>query len=175
MFNKGLQMIKKVKKLSRNEFMKYGSVLDWDGAKLSSTSENHDYWDCISEFHPDGTVVCSFLRIKKNISKPIDEMECHLNTEEILVVLEGDIVINVALAGNTKDSPDESTINSFYIKQGNGIILKPGIWHALPSTVSLNNSMLLIVFKKNTSYCEDKNVDTDIYFAKLKSPFKLEL
>jgi ureidoglycolate hydrolase len=168
-------MIRKVKELIRNDFMQFGSVLDWKDAKLSSTSENHDYWDCVSEFHTEGTAVCSFLRIKKNVSLPIDEMECHHNTEEILVVVEGAVVINVALRGDTKNSPDESSINSFYIKQGTGIILKPGIWHALPCTVSADSSMTFIVFKKNTSYSEDKSVNTDIYFAKLKCPFKLEL
>jgi ureidoglycolate hydrolase len=168
-------MTKKVIKLNRNDFVRYGSVLDSKDAKLSSTSENHDYWDGVSEFHPEGTQVCSFLRIKKSFKMPIEEMECHHNTEEILVVLKGDIVINVALAGDTKDAPDESTINSFSVQQGMGIIFKPGVWHALPCTVSSDSSMTLVVFKKNTSYSEDESVDTDIHFAKLKDPFKLEL
>ncbi len=168
-------MIRKVKVLNRKDFEMYGSVLDWKGAKLSSISEYHDYWDGVCEFQSEGKMVCSFLRIKKNISETIDEMECHFNTDEILVVLEGDIVINVALAGVTSESPDESTIKSFYVKQGSGVILKPGIWHALPCNVSFKSSMTFIVFKKNTSYCEDKNIDTDIHFAKLENPFKLEL
>ena len=168
-------MIKKVEELNSNDFIKFGSVLDWKDAKLSSTSANHDYWDCVSEFDPKGALVCSFLRIKKSIDMPIDEMECHYNTEEILVVLEGDIVINVAMANQKQNAPDESTISSFYVKQGTGIMLKPGIWHALPCTVSSKSSMTFIVFKKNTSYCEDINAETDIYFAKLKFPFILEL
>ncbi len=155
--------------------MKYGSVLDLKDTRLSSTSENHDYWDGVAEFHPEGTQVCSFLRIKKSFKMPVEEMECHHNTEEILVVLKGDIVVNVALAGDTKHSPDESAISSFYIPQGGGIILKPGIWHSLPCTVSSDSSMTLVVFKKNTSHSEDESVDTDIHFEKLKDPFKLEL
>jgi ureidoglycolate hydrolase len=166
-------MIKKVKELNKNEFMKYGSVLDWNDAKRSGSIENHDYWDCVSEFHSEGTMVCSFLRIAQDISKPVDKMECLLNSEKILVVINGDIIINVA-EGNKKNCPDESTINSFYLKQGIVIILKPRIWHALPCTVSINNSMTLIVFKKNTSF-EDKKTDTDINIARLKSPIKIEL
>jgi hypothetical protein len=88
--------------------------------------------------------------------------------------LKGDIVVSVALAGDTRNHIDEDTIRSFYIKQGSGVVLKPGIWHALPCNVSPDNSMLLIIFRKNTSYCEDKNVETDIHFARLKSPFKNE-
>ncbi len=164
-----------VKALNKNDFIQYGSVLDWKDAKLSSTSENHDYWDAVSEFHPDGTLVCSFLRIKKGIRAQIDEMECHYDTEELLVALDGDIVINVALPDSTKKAPDESTIGSFYMKQGSGVILKAGMWHALPCTVSKDSSMTLVVFRKNTSYCEDESIPTDIHFAGLKKPFHLEL
>ena len=168
-------MIKKVKELNRSDFIRYGSVLDWKDAKLSSTSEYHDYWDGVCEFHPEGKQVCSFLRIKKSFKMPVSEMECHNNTEEILVALKGDIVINVALSSDTAYAPDESTIRSFYVQQGSGIVLKPGVWHALPCTISINNSMTLVVFKKDTSFCEDEKVETDIHFAKLNCPFKLEL
>jgi ureidoglycolate hydrolase len=168
-------MVKKACEINKYEFVKYGTVIDLGDAKLSSTSENHDYWDCVSEYHIEGTSVCSYLGIKKSVGKPVEEMECHHNTEEILVVLKGDIVVSVALAGDTKDHPDEDTIRSFYIKQGSGFVLKPGIWHALPCTVSPDNSMLLIIFRKNTSYSEDKNVETDIHFAKLGSPFRNEI
>lgn len=168
-------MFKKVNELKQIDFLEYGAVLDWEEAKLSSTSKNHDYWDGVCEFHPDGTTVCSFLRIKKHSSETIDEMECHRNTEEILVALSGDIAVNVALAGDTKDTPDEATIRSFHIKQGRGILLKPGIWHALPCAVLPNDrSMTLVIFKKNTSYCEDKSIETDIHFAKLENPFKMK-
>jgi ureidoglycolate hydrolase len=163
----------KVKELNKN-FAMFGSVLDWKDARLSSTSENHDYWDGVSEFHSGGTLVCSFLRIKKSIKAQIDEMECHYKTEEILVALEGDIIISVALPDQKKAAPDESTLSCFYLKQGSGVVLKAGLWHALPCTVAPVSSMTLVVFKKNTSYSENQDTPTDIHFAPLKSPFHLE-
>jgi hypothetical protein len=66
-------MVKKAYEINKYDFVKYGTLLDLREAKLSSTSENHDYWDCISEYHTEGTSVCSFLGIKKSIGKPIEE------------------------------------------------------------------------------------------------------
>jgi ureidoglycolate hydrolase len=171
----GLNMIKKVKELNGKDFKRYGSKLDWTGAKLSSTSENHDYWDGVSEFHSNGDMVCSYLRIKNSVRATINEMECHRKSEEILVAVEGDIVVHVALPEKVKDVPDESTIECFYVKQGRGILLKPGVWHALPCTLSDQSSMTLVIFKKYTSHSEDPKTETDIRFSKLKSPYQLEL
>ena len=168
-------MIKRVRELTRDRFQPYGSVVDWEGAKLSSTSENHDYWDGVCELHPDGALVCSFLQIKKGIHTPIDEMECHGKTEELLVAVHGDIIVPVALPDRGQNAPDESTIESFYVKQGRGILIKPGIWHALPCTVDSNGSMTLVIFKKNTSFSEDSAVETDIRFAPLRTPFQIEI
>ena len=168
-------MIKKAEIINRNGFMAYGTVLNWEDAKLSSESENHEYWDAVSEFNTEGPLVCSFLKIKKPITDPIEEMECHYKTEELLLAAENDIVVIVAKPDHTKQAPDETTVKCFYLKQGTGIILKPGMWHALPCTVALTSSMTFIVFKKHTSYSEDQNTATDIFFSKLKEPFHVEL
>lgn len=168
-------MIAKVKELNKNDFGRYGLVLDLKDAELSSTSEFHDYWDGVAEFHPEGTCICSFLRIRKSTLMPVEEMECHYKTEEILFALNGDIVINVALADAAGKLPDESSISSFHVKQGTGVILRPGIWHSLPCTVSPGSSMTLVIFRKNTSYSRDKNAETDIHFAKLENSFLLQL
>lgn len=165
----------KVKELNQDTFAAYGSVLDWKGTKLSSTSENHDYWDGVAQMHPDGTQVCSFLRTKKSTKAQIDEMECHYKTEELLVALQGDIVITVAEPNPAKTAPDESTLSCFTLKQGSGVVLKAGLWHALPCTDVPGGSMMLVVFKKDTSYSEEENVTTDIHFAGLGQPFYLEL
>jgi ureidoglycolate hydrolase len=162
----------KYKELDRMSFMEYGQVLDDAGAKLSGTSDMHDYWDKVAYFTSEGPLVCSLLRTKKKLGTPVDEMERHLKTQEILVALKGDAVLTVAKADNSKPSPDDATIKSFLLKQGQGIMFKAGTWHALPCSVN-DTCMLLVVFRENTSYSEDEPVKTDIHFAKLKQALTL--
>jgi len=147
-------------------------VLDDAGAKLCGTSDIHDYWDKVASFGSEGPLVCSLLKTKKALGAPVDEMERHLKTQEILVALKGDAVLAVAKPDNDKATPDDATIKSFLLKQGQGVVFDAGTWHALPCAVD-ETSMLLVVFKENTSYSEDESVKTDIYFSKLKQALTL--
>jgi len=167
-----MERVMKYKELDRTSFTDYGQVLDDAGAKLCGTSDMHDYWDKVASFTSEGPLVCSLLKTKKKLGDPIDEMERHFNTQEILVALKGDAVLTVAKADNDKPSPDDATIKSFLLKQGQGVVFEAGTWHALPCAVD-DTCMLLVVFRENTSYSEDESVKTDIHFSKLKQALTL--
>jgi ureidoglycolate hydrolase len=153
-----------VETLEKLNFNEYGDVITWKGNLLSSTSPVHDYWDGVASYQPVGTQVCSLLGIKKPISQCVCEMERHLKTPEVLVSLQGDVVITLAPAGG--DAPDEKAIRSFLLKQGQGVIMHQGVWHALPCKVK-DDAMLLVMFQQNTSHSDDPNVKTDIFFSSL--------
>jgi len=160
-----------VEPISKDAFSPYGQVIDNEGEELSSSSKYHDYWDGVAEFHPEGRQVCSLLKTKKNIDELIVEMEQHRLSEEILVALDGDIIVTVA---HTKeDKPDENTVRSFLVKKGIGVVFKAGIWHALPVSYGKTN-MMLVVFKENTSFSKDKDVPTDIRFKEINRTIRLD-
>ncbi|MDD5016676.1 MAG: ureidoglycolate lyase [Eubacteriales bacterium] len=164
-----MNMLLAVEAMTKDAFRPYGEVIGISEAVLSGSSENHDYWDGVAEFYPEGKHVCSFLRTKKGLDKAIGEMEQHRYTEEILVALDGDIVVTVA--GMQDNRPDENTIRSFRVAKGSGVIMKPGIWHALPLSYG-ESSMMLVIFRANTSFAKDKTILTDIHFKELNRAIK---
>lgn len=157
----------RVEALDGPSFSDYGGVIDYRGASVCGTSALHDYWDTVASFCAEGKQICSFLRTRKTLSDPVEEMERHLDTQELLLALDGDAVITVAKADNNAPDPNEETMRCFCMKQGTGVIFDTGAWHALPLTLN-ESSMLLVIFRENTSYSKDATVDTDIFFAKLK-------
>lgn len=162
-----MNRIAKIENLNSKSFEEYGEVIDYQGLEPCGTSGNHDYWDAVASFESEGAAVCSYLRTKKGLGDPVDEMERHSKTEEILVALEGDVALAVAKAYDGTDVPDESTIRCFHMKQGSGVVYKKGVWHALPCAVD-KHGMLLVVFKRNTSY-SGNGEETDIHFSKLEN------
>lgn len=159
-------MVVLVQPLTKEFFRPYGEVVVLHEAALCSTSQVHDYWDGVAHFNAEGPQVCSLFGIKKSIGQPIGEMERHLETEEVLIALRGDVVITLANPDDKKLSPDAKTIQSFYMRQGEGVVMKKGVWHALPCAKD-GDAMLLVIFKENTSYTADPLGKTDIYFCPL--------
>lgn len=82
-------------------------------------------------------------------SPEFHEMERHVATPEMLVALEGDVLVPVAPANHPAEAADARAIEVFRLRQGEAVILDPGVWHWLPYPLS-PEAAVLVVFKEGT-------------------------
>ncbi len=59
----------------------------------------------------------------------LESLEVHHLTEQAIVPLDGDVIHAVAL-GDAQGQPDLATLAAFHIRNGMGVCMRPGIWHA---------------------------------------------
>jgi hypothetical protein len=79
---------------------------------------------------PDNNVDVSFLYSFRR--EPTTGFDRHLRTEEMFVLLEGDLVIPLAPCRNPDDPDEVPTPDEFVaalVPQGEAIILRPNVWH----------------------------------------------
>ncbi|MDO5624252.1 MAG: ureidoglycolate lyase [Pseudomonadota bacterium] len=60
---------------------------------------------------------------------PVGTLEKHLLTQQALMPLTGELVQFVASSG-ADGAPDLATLAAFRVRQGQGICMRPGCWHA---------------------------------------------
>ena len=96
------------------------------------------------------TAVSIWSRIRHN--EPLVKMERHLKTPEIYVAVEGDFIFPVTKPLPLDDpdlQPSVEDVVGLRVKEGQTLIMKPGMWHWGPWPVSERCS-IVILFKKDT-------------------------
>jgi ureidoglycolate lyase len=96
----------------------------------------------------DGSVSVGVLRAVKR-GFDFHEMERHVETPEMLVAVQGDVLVPVAPANHPADAPAAEETEVFHLRQGEALIMNTGVWHWLPFPLQ-GEAVLLVVFKEGT-------------------------
>lgn len=147
-------------KITTASIANYGFLLSKERDKPIADNAEIKYWDKISELEMSHTVSTGIVKGFNNTGI-VSKMERHKKTPELLVALDGDALILLASADNRFN--DSEKLNAFYLKQGEALALKKGIWHSVPMPF-LKECKLLVVFASGTADndLEIKNLDEKI-------------
>jgi ureidoglycolate lyase len=109
--------------------------------------------------HLGTTQLASFSSLKV-VKRPfvVDVSEYHDTCSEIVLPLDGDIVMHVAPAGPEKDFPLDKA-QAFLVPRGTVCCLRPGVWHHAPFVLGAEVVHCLVVLPERT-YMNDCKVCT---------------
>lgn len=136
----------KVQPISTEEFKNYGTyehLIDPGGYCFHSQWFSF-YRDLVSApLSSNESLSFSVCVIKK---RPLlaDTFELHNHTSEVLLALDGNMIMQVAPATvNSVFNPED--VNAFYVPKGTLVILKKGVWHHAPFAVDERVSVLVLL------------------------------
>lgn len=89
----------------------------------------------------------------------IDVSEYHSKTSEVLLPLDGDVLMHVGPATPPHVGAPVADFRVFRVPQGTLIALRPGVWHHAPFTLSEKAVNVLVVLPERT-YANDCVVET---------------
>ncbi len=125
----------------------FGQILDPGNITPSDITPELRFWNALNTGEIPGAVSFSILETS-NRSVFCDTLECHTETTETLLPLDGDIRLFVAETSSS-NSLNIDTVKCMRIPAGTGVTLNKGIWHYLP-IVERNPVKILIVFAADT-------------------------
>jgi ureidoglycolate lyase len=161
-----MQIIR-AKQLDLNDFREYGQFADLIHANTEKIGEPPIIFfrDMISVF--SGTFVNGYSVVKTNYREMIiDEVEQHSSAVEVLLPLDGDVIIFVSPSTNKVFSEEKT--EAFIVPKGTIIALKAGVWHKAPFPISNDEVNSLVVLPERT-YANDSIV------IKLEEPQKIKI
>jgi hypothetical protein len=94
-------------------------------------------------------------------------LERHLATPEILVALDGDVIVCAAAPLVDPARCQPADIRAFMLRQGQALWMDKGTWHWLPFPTQTAQVSLLLIFREGTG-------DRDIEFRELAQPIGIE-
>jgi len=121
----------KIKQLTAEVFNEYGSFYDLInpiGHNLGDFYHDHVLYP-VSVDLPIGF---STLISKKAEEMIIKKVECHNHTSEIILPMDGDIIVHVAPPSK---APVPELTEAFFVPKGTIIKLNTGVWHMCPFSI----------------------------------------
>lgn len=154
------------KQLSLEAFAKYGSfanMINPDTIKIGA--EPIEFYRDMIMTNLGSTTFASFgvCRVAK---RPyiMDVSEYHNTCCEVIMPMDGDILMHVAPAVPDKEFPFDMA-EVFYVPKGTLVVLRPGVWHHGPFTVNIDVVNCLITLPERTymNDCYVYNFPSDKY------------
>jgi hypothetical protein len=105
-----------------------------------------DYWHGVGVMDVQGEVDVGVLRVRDR-EPTFGEMERHHRTPELLVALDGDLLVPLTVGDG---APDLERLQVVAVEQGTGILLGTAVWHAIPFSPTAPTTCL-VVFRRGTS------------------------
>ena len=124
----------KVETLSREAFYEYGSYSDLlhpEGVYLGDIPARFYRDRVTANYDPASLVAFGVNEIYPREKNALEKTEHHFNTCEVLMPMDGDIIIHV---GPARKEPVYSEFRAFLIPKGTLVCLRPGVFHGGPYT-----------------------------------------
>jgi len=143
------------KKLSPESFSKYGTyaaMINPTGPHLGA--EPIEFFRDMVQSTLGATPVASF-GLCRVVKRPfvVDVSEYHNVCCEIVLPLDGDVLMHVAPAGPAKEFPFNDA-EVFFVPRGTLACLRPGVWHHAPFAYNTDVVNCLIMLAERTYYSD---------------------
>jgi len=145
-----------VEKLTAEAFKPFGNFYDMDNP------DGYALEGAIHKFYPDrirdayaGHVGYSAIRVRKPEKMIIDAIEYHTTTSEIILPINGDMILHVAPA--SAGTPVTHLTKVFLVPKGTMVQMNAGVWHLAPLPAEVDELHALIILPECT-YANDCTV-----------------
>lgn len=118
--------------------IKYGRVINLNNFECQD--DVFGWCPDIIDFKPDYSI--NVLSCKKR-SFEVEKLERHKNTKEIIVPIDGNVLIPLAIGDDCQDRL------TFSLSQGQALELNESVWHFIPYPQEKDVNCL-VIFKQNT-------------------------
>ena len=145
-------MILQIKKISKDNFSKYGQLVSTKDIESQNINEEttKSFYDLVNiEIYGDDKKcrVNIFKSIKRNFPLEINMLENHpLSSQAFIPLQKTNFIVVVA---PISDEPDINLIETFLISPEEGINFKPKVWHF--PLIATENSNFLTIDKKDSA------------------------
>lgn len=144
----------KSKRISSQNFRKFGSVVNSPSGRPTSEAADYKFWSDIADYKIEGETeigICTVYRQKENV---ITGMERHLKTPEILIPIDGAFVLPLLIDGD-----DISDSEAFRVNIGEAVKINDGVWHGACLPADKVESSYFVIFRKGTPHSDVEKKD----------------
>lgn len=135
------------KRASAQSFAAYGTFVAASEGLPCEGEAKAAYTEKVGVLNTGGRTSVGVLNLKAREFE-FRELERHVATPELLVMVKGDVIFPVSPA-SPGSSPIPGELEVFRVNQGEAVIMEPGVWHGLPFPLQAE-ATVLVIFREGT-------------------------
>lgn len=139
----------KAKKISIENFSKYGRIVTNPTAEPTSKAADYKFWSDIANYEIDGRTEIGICTVFKQESNVINGMEHHKLTPEILIPIDAPFVLPLLHYNDRAENAE-----AFFVNIGEAVVIDQNIWHGACLPVGKDQASYFVIFKQNTPHMD---------------------
>ena len=147
-------MIVRSKRISQQNFSKFGSVVTAPEGTPTSQAADYRFWSDIAHYSVEGETEVGICTVFRQPKSEIAGMERHLRTPEILIPIDGPFVLPLLLDGRP-----ESEAEAFQVGVGEAVVINKAVWHGACLPSGKASSSYFVIFRRNTPHDDVEKKD----------------
>jgi len=140
-------MIIKARKVTKENFKKFGKVVVQPKGKPTSEGADYKFWSDIAHYQIDEETEIGICQVFLQTRNIVAGMERHLHTPEILIPIDAPFVVPLLLEGEKEEKAE-----AFRVDLGEAIVIHEGVWHGACLPVGQKKSSYFVIFRRKTPY-----------------------
>ena len=152
----------RAKKLTVEAFDTFGVIVETPKREPTFQEDKFTYWKQVLQLQM-GEVEVGILKVR-TYDLLLNKMERHAETAEMLIPVDGSIIVPVAPPSDTR--PNAALAEAFVVEKGQAVVLGSNCWHWIPCPVDKPEVTIMVIFKNNTS-------ETDLIIEELTENCKV--
>lgn len=142
------------KRISPENFRKFGSVVNSPTGKPTSEAADYRFWADIVDYKIEGNTEIGICTVYRQEEIMLTGMERHLRTPEILIPIDGAFVLPLLIDGD-----DISDAEAFRVNIGEAVKINDGVWHGACLPAEKDESSYFVIFQKGTPHMDVEKKD----------------
>ncbi len=140
-------MIVQSKRISPQNFARFGSVVTRPDGTPTSQAANYRFWSDIADYAIEGETEIGLCTVYRQPKTEISGMERHLRTPEILVPIDAPFVLPLLIEGDSDEKAE-----AFRVDIGEAVVINRAVWHGACLPVGREESSYFVIFRRNTPH-----------------------
>lgn len=131
-----------------DEFFKgMGRLIQKPLGRATICNQKMQFWDSVGVFSTNDLISIGYLEVKKT-DFTFNEMERHIQTEELLIPVSGTSMVAMA-EPNEPDINLPKKVKTFILDSSMAILIGKGVWHWVPFPLG-DSAAFLVIFRQGT-------------------------
>jgi len=131
------------KRVSADVVTPFGAVVLAPSGAPTSEGPGHRFWSDLARYSVEGETEIGICTVFAQPGVPIDSMERHLRTPEILVPIDAPFAVPLM-----RDRDPAATV--LRVELGEALVVDPAVWHGACLPIGRARSSYFVIFRRGT-------------------------
>lgn len=131
-------------RIDADVFAPFGRVAALPSSPSLAETDEFKFWSDVADYQIEGETEIGFCEVFPRSGNAVHWMERHEQTPELLIAIDGPLVLPVMTNGETP------VVRAFEFRPGEAVVIGQNVWHSACLPTGLGATRYFVIFRRGT-------------------------